>query len=135
MLVLLIATAAGAPTTASSTARSCCCSASPSAWRGRWPSHLTNGCLSGTGRIKGYGTYLGADGFIRVLGAALCLVVGVNTAGPFGVAIGIAGLLAVPVALSVQRPELDEGPEGRLPRGVQQRWATCSWPRCSPSPS
>ncbi|HET6773865.1 MAG TPA: hypothetical protein VFH36_11180 [Acidimicrobiales bacterium] len=73
--------------------------------------HLTRGCLSGTGQFKGYGTYLGADGFIRVLGAALCLVVGVNTAGPFGVAIGIAGLLAVPVALSVQRPELDEGPE------------------------
>jgi O-antigen/teichoic acid export membrane protein len=73
--------------------------------------HLTRGCLSGTGQFKGYGTYLGADGFIRVLGAVLCLVVGVNTAGPFGVAIGIAGLLAVPVALSVQRPELDEGPE------------------------
>jgi O-antigen/teichoic acid export membrane protein len=73
--------------------------------------HLTRGCLSGTGRFKGYGTYLGADGFIRVLGAVLCLLVGVNTAGPFGVAIGIAGLLAVPVALGVQRPELEEGPE------------------------
>jgi O-antigen/teichoic acid export membrane protein len=73
--------------------------------------HVTRGCLSGTGQFKGYGTYLGADGFIRVLGAVLCLLVGVNTAGPFGVAIGIAGLLAVPVALSVQRPELEEGPE------------------------
>jgi O-antigen/teichoic acid export membrane protein len=73
--------------------------------------HLTRGCLSGTGRFKGYGTYLGADGFIRVLGAVLCLLVGVNTAGPFGVAIGIAGLLAVPVALGVQRSELEEGPE------------------------
>ena len=31
--------------------------------------HLTRGCLSGTGQFKGYGTYLGADGFIRVLGA------------------------------------------------------------------
>ena len=73
--------------------------------------HLTRGCLSGTGQFKGYGTYLGADGFIRVLGAVLCLLVGVNTAGPFGVAIGIAGLLAVPVALGVQRPQLEEGPE------------------------
>jgi O-antigen/teichoic acid export membrane protein len=73
--------------------------------------HLTRGCLSGTGQFKGYGTYLGADGFIRVLGAVLCLLVGVNTAGPFGVAIGVAGLLAVPVALGVQRPELGEGPE------------------------
>jgi O-antigen/teichoic acid export membrane protein len=73
--------------------------------------HLTRGCLSGTGQFKGYGTYLGADGFIRVLGAVLCLLVGVNTAGPFGVAIGIAGLLAVPVALGVQRAQLEEGPE------------------------
>jgi O-antigen/teichoic acid export membrane protein len=73
--------------------------------------HLTRGCLSGTGQFKGYGVYLGADGFIRVMGAVACLVIGVNTAGPFGIAIGIAGLLAVPVALSVQRPELDEGPE------------------------
>lgn len=78
---------------------------------GAMAGHITRGCLSGTGQFKGYGTYLGADGFIRVLGAVLCMVVGVNTAGPFGVAIGIAGLLAVPVALSVQRPILDEGPE------------------------
>jgi O-antigen/teichoic acid export membrane protein len=76
--------------------------------------HLTRGSMSGTGHFKGYGTYLGADGFIRVLGGVLCLVVGVNTAGPFGVAIGVAGLLAVGVALAVQRPHLEEGPEASL---------------------
>ncbi len=73
--------------------------------------HLTRGCLSGSGQFLGYGAYLGADGFIRVAGAVLCMVIGVNTAGPFGVAVGIAGLLAVPVALTVQRPKLEEGPE------------------------
>src|SRR5690606_3934674 len=73
--------------------------------------HLTRGCLSGTGRFKGYGVYLGADGFIRVLGAVACFLIGFETAGPFGVAIGLAGLLAVPVALRVQRPDLAEGPE------------------------
>src|SRR5690554_2084077 len=73
--------------------------------------HVTRGCLSGTGHFKGYSVYLGADGFIRVLGAVLCLVVGVSTPGPFGLAVGIAGLLAVPVALAVQRPDLEEGPE------------------------
>jgi O-antigen/teichoic acid export membrane protein len=76
--------------------------------------HVTRGCMSGTGRFKGYGTYLGADGFIRVLGAVLCLVAGVSIAGPFGIAVGIAGLLAVPVALRVQKPELEEGPESPL---------------------
>ena len=44
--------------------------------------HLTRGCMSGSGRFKGYGTYLGADGFIRVLGAVICLVAGVTVAGP-----------------------------------------------------
>jgi O-antigen/teichoic acid export membrane protein len=76
--------------------------------------HLTRGSMSGTGRFKGYGTYLGADGFIRVMGAVVCLVAGVTIAGPFGIAVGIAGLLAVPVALRVQKPELEEGPESPL---------------------
>lgn len=73
--------------------------------------HLTRGCLSGTGQFKGYGVYIGADGFIRMLGAVACFVIGVETAGPFGVAVGLAGLVAVPVALGVQRPALEEGPE------------------------
>ncbi|HET6953909.1 MAG TPA: hypothetical protein VFI47_26325 [Acidimicrobiales bacterium] len=76
--------------------------------------HLTRGTMSGTGNFKGYGTYLGADGFIRVLGAVVCALVGFSAAGPFGVAVGIAGLLAVPVALRVQRPRLDDGPEAPL---------------------
>jgi O-antigen/teichoic acid export membrane protein len=73
--------------------------------------HLTRGCLSGTGNFKGYGTFIGADGFIRFLGCALLALIGVRTAGWYGVALGIAGLLAVPVALRVQRPRLDPGPE------------------------
>jgi O-antigen/teichoic acid export membrane protein len=73
--------------------------------------HLTRGCLSGTSNFKAYGTYIGADGFIRFLGCALVALLGVRTAGWFGVAVGIAGLLAVPVALKVQRPKLDPGPE------------------------
>ena len=76
--------------------------------------HLTRGSMSGTGNFKGYGTYLGADGFLRVTGAIVCVMIGVNTAGPFGIAIGVAGLLAVPVALAVQRPHLEEGPEASL---------------------
>jgi O-antigen/teichoic acid export membrane protein len=46
-----------------------------------------------------------------VLGAVLLLVIGVNTPGPFGIAVGAAGLLAVPVSLLVQKPDLEEGPE------------------------
>jgi O-antigen/teichoic acid export membrane protein len=73
--------------------------------------HLTRGCMSGTGNFKGYATYIGADGFIRVMLGVACVLVGVKTAGWFGVALGSAGLLAVPVALRVQRPRFEEGPE------------------------
>lgn len=72
--------------------------------------HLTRGCLSGTAHFKGYGTYIGADGFIRFLGAAVCVTVGVKTAGWFGIAVGVAGLIAVPLALRVERPRLEPGP-------------------------
>jgi O-antigen/teichoic acid export membrane protein len=73
--------------------------------------HITRGCLSGTGRFNGYGTYLGTDGFLRVVGAVLLLAIGVNTPGPFGIVVGAAGLIAVPFALLVQKPDLEEGPE------------------------
>ena len=76
--------------------------------------HLTRGCMSGTAHFKGYGTYLGADGLIRFLGCLVCVLVGVKTAGWFGIAVGIAGLLAVPVALRVERPRLEPGPEAAL---------------------
>jgi O-antigen/teichoic acid export membrane protein len=76
--------------------------------------HLTRGCMSGTSHFKGYGVYLGADGLIRFLGCVLCVVVGVKTAGWFGIAVGIAGILAVPVALWAERPRLEPGPEAAL---------------------
>lgn len=73
--------------------------------------HLVRGCLSGTGQFKGYGTFLGAEGFFRFLGCALLALVGVGSVGWYGVALGVAPLIAVPVALRVQRPRLEPGPE------------------------
>lgn len=73
--------------------------------------HLTRGCLSGTSNFRAYGVYLGADGLIRFLLCIVIAVAGVKTAGWYGVAVGLAGLLAVPVALRTQRPELEPGPE------------------------
>jgi len=81
---------------------------------GAFAGHLTRGCMSGTAHFKGYGTYLGADGLIRFLGCVVCVLIGVKTAGWFGIAVGIAGLLAVPVALRVERPRLAPGPEAAL---------------------
>jgi O-antigen/teichoic acid export membrane protein len=76
--------------------------------------HLTRGSLSGMAKFKGYGTYLGADGLIRFLGCAFVALLGVRTAGWFGVAVGIAGIIAVPLALKVERPRLGPGPEAAL---------------------
>jgi O-antigen/teichoic acid export membrane protein len=73
--------------------------------------HLARGALSGTGHFRGYATFIGADGFLRFLGALGLLVLGVSTAGWFGIALGISGLFAVPLALRVQRPRLTEGPQ------------------------
>lgn len=73
--------------------------------------HLTRGCLSGTSNFRAYGVYIGADGLIRFLLCIVIAVAGVKTAGWYGVAVGLAGLLAVPVALRTQRPELEPGPE------------------------
>lgn len=73
--------------------------------------HMTRGCLSGTSNFRAYGIYLGADGLIRFLLCVVIAVVGVKTAGWYGIAVGIAGLLAVPVALKIQRPHLEPGPE------------------------
>lgn len=73
--------------------------------------HLTRGCLSGTGNFGGYGTFLGAEGLIRFIGCALLALVGARTAGWYGVALGIAPLVAVPLALRVQTPRLDHGPQ------------------------
>jgi len=73
--------------------------------------HLTRGCLSGTSQFKAYGVYLGADGLLRFLLCVAVAVIGVKTAGWYGIAVGLAGLLAVPVALRVERPKLEPGPE------------------------
>ena len=73
--------------------------------------HLTRGCLSGTSNFRAYGVYIGADGLIRFLLCIVVAIAGVKTAGWYGVAVGAAGLLAVPVALRVQRPQLEAGPE------------------------
>lgn len=73
--------------------------------------HLARGTCSGQGRFRPYAVFLGADGVIRVAICAVLVVAGVDTAGPFGIALGVAPLLAVAVALARQRGLLSPGPE------------------------
>jgi O-antigen/teichoic acid export membrane protein len=59
----------------------------------------TEGVLSGSGRFARYGAYLGGESLVRVSIAVGLLVAGVRTAGPIGLALGLAPLLVALPAL------------------------------------
>lgn len=75
-------------------------------------SHLVRGVLSGRGHFKPYGVYLGAEATIRLLICIALAVVGTNTAGPVGLAIGISPAFAVALVARSAAPDFDhDGPE------------------------
>ncbi|MGH9136526.1 MAG: hypothetical protein ACRD0G_05685 [Acidimicrobiales bacterium] len=78
---------------------------------GQAAGHLARGVCSGQARFRPYAVFLGGDGIFRLLGALVLVIVGVETAGWFGLALGIAPILAVTVAMSRQRGLLSPGPE------------------------
>jgi O-antigen/teichoic acid export membrane protein len=58
-------------------------------------SYVTRGVLSGTGQFNGYGFLVGSEGALRVAACAVIALLGISTAGPYGVVIGLAPLGAV----------------------------------------
>lgn len=61
--------------------------------------HLLRGVVSGRGRFASYSLFIGADGVIRLAICVALAVVGVHSAGPYGLAIALAPLLAVAIVL------------------------------------
>lgn len=59
------------------------------------PAHLARGVCSGSGRFKDYALIMGSDGVIRIVLAGFLGVIGVTTAGIYGLAIAASPLLAV----------------------------------------
>ena len=57
------------------------------------PVHLARGIASGSGRFKAYAIVMGADGAVRVILCIALAVIGVKTAGPYGMAVAVAPLL------------------------------------------
>ena len=57
--------------------------------------HLARGMLSGRGRFRPYAIYIGGESVIRLLICIALAIVGIDTAGWYGLAIGIAPVLAV----------------------------------------
>lgn len=72
--------------------------------------HVTRGLLSGTSRFPAYGLLLGAEGAIRVIAAVVLAAVGVASAGPYGLLVGLVPFASVTLALSRQRNLLEPGP-------------------------
>jgi O-antigen/teichoic acid export membrane protein len=69
------------------------------------------GTLSSNGRFTGYARFFGVDGMARVALAAALALVGVATAGPFGVVLALAPFLGAATALVGQRGLLEPGPD------------------------
>jgi O-antigen/teichoic acid export membrane protein len=62
--------------------------------------HLARGLLSGRGRFRPYAIYIGGESTIRLLICIALAVIGVDSAGWYGLAIGIAPAFAVMIILS-----------------------------------
>ncbi|HUP85254.1 MAG TPA: hypothetical protein VM143_06265 [Acidimicrobiales bacterium] len=73
--------------------------------------HLTRGALSGTGSFGAYGTLLAGDGLIRIGAAVLLAILGVHTAGPYGLLIAGASAAILVAVLSRQHGLLEPGPQ------------------------
>jgi len=59
------------------------------------PAHLARGMCSGSGRFHDYALIMGSDGVIRIVLASLLGVIGITTAGIYGLAIAASPLIAV----------------------------------------
>ncbi len=73
--------------------------------------NLTEGVLSGHRRFGRYGAYLGGEATLRLLIAVALVIAGVRTAGPIGLALGLAPLLAAVIVLWGRRDLIEPGPE------------------------
>jgi O-antigen/teichoic acid export membrane protein len=73
--------------------------------------HLARGACSGQGRFRPYAVFLGADGAIRLGLCAALSIAGVDTPGWYGVAVGVAPLVAVVLALAPERGLVTPGPD------------------------
>lgn len=73
--------------------------------------HLARGTLSGNGRFRAYGIVVGAEGMVRLFAAIVFALLGIASAGPYGLAFGIAPLFAIALGLWGQKSLLTSGPE------------------------
>jgi O-antigen/teichoic acid export membrane protein len=77
---------------------------------GYFAEHLTRGVLAGYDRFGPYGMLTGSEGLLRLAACGALAIVGVESAGPYGILIGIAPFAGVAIALSRQHGLVEPGP-------------------------
>ena len=78
---------------------------------GYFAEHLARGELAGRGRFTAYGLVLGLEGTLRLLGCAGLALAGASTAGPYGLVLGAAPLVAALVAARRRGDDAPPGPD------------------------
>jgi O-antigen/teichoic acid export membrane protein len=78
---------------------------------GYFAEYLVRGTLSGNGRFRTYGVLVGSESALRMAACVALAVVGVKTAGPYGVVLGAAPFAAIAVALARERNLVTPGPD------------------------
>jgi O-antigen/teichoic acid export membrane protein len=84
---------------------------------GYWVFFVTRGALSGRGRFRRYGILIGAEGILRLVGCLALTAVGVATAGPYGLMVGLAPLAALTVVALIKREPATTAPGILAPWG------------------
>ena len=72
--------------------------------------HLARGTLAGLGRFRGYALFFVYENSLRVAAAIVLALLGVDTAGPYAVAVGLAPGVAIGLALLGEHDLASEGP-------------------------
>jgi O-antigen/teichoic acid export membrane protein len=73
--------------------------------------HLARGTYSGLGRFKPYSVVIGGEGLVRFLVCLGLALFGVGYAGWYGLALGLAPIIAVALSFRGQRGLMTEGPD------------------------
>jgi O-antigen/teichoic acid export membrane protein len=73
--------------------------------------YVARGTLAGNGRFGPYGTMVGAEGAVRLLATAALFLIGVRTAGIYGLAIVLPPIAALLISMRGQKHLLEPGPE------------------------
>jgi O-antigen/teichoic acid export membrane protein len=78
---------------------------------GYFAEFLVRGTLSGNGRFGTYGLLIGSEAVLRMAACMVLAVVGVKTAGPYGIVLGAAPFAATAFALYRERNLVTPGPD------------------------